>query len=175
MSFFKSAKDYDQSVVFCRNMSEEAKQKIRDARAKQVFSDEHRAKMSKSAKNRSPISDETRAKLRITNNRVYTYYTPYGTFNSAGEAHKVTGLLPQTIRKKCDDPNNPDWSRTHHTGKLAYERSEETRAKLRAANLGKTLSDETRAKISASMKKRKNLTNNRIVLQYIHNRKKERD
>tara|TARA_R100000426_G_C4761588_1_gene87353 strand:- start:71 stop:589 length:519 start_codon:yes stop_codon:yes gene_type:complete len=161
MSFFKSAKDYDQSLrgrsllpkeISLANLkkaqennkgknhwlygkkhteetkaklraarakqvnvvtkhSEEAKQKIRDARAKQVFSDETRAKMSKSAKNRPPISDETRAKLSITNNRVYTYYTPYGTFNSAGEAHKVTGLLPQTIRKKCDDPNNPDWSR----------------------------------------------------------------
>ena len=142
MSFFKSAKDYDQSLrgrsllpkeislanlkkaqennkgknhwLYGKKHTEETKAKLRAARAKQVnvvtkHSEEAKQKI-RDARAKQVFSDETRAKLSITNNRVYTYYTPYGTFNSAGEAHKVTGLLPQTIRKKCDDPNNPDWS-----------------------------------------------------------------
>jgi len=49
-----------------RKHTEESRAKFKAARAQQVFTKEHRESMSKAAKNRPPISEETRAKLSLT-------------------------------------------------------------------------------------------------------------
>jgi group I intron endonuclease len=116
-----------------RRHSEETREKIRVARAKQVISEDTKKKMSLSAKSRK-ASEET--KKRISD----------GNKNPSKEVREKRGLALRG--QKRTDEVRKKMSESHFGHKL----SDETKAKLSKRQQGRILSDETKKKIGLGNK-----------------------
>lgn len=126
--------------------TEEARAKIREARAKQTFSDETKAKISESGKGRQ-VSAETRQKISDAQKGKPRWDEEGRAMMSAtrkGRKHTEETKAKMKGRKLSEDQKAKLIAR--NTGRVV---SPETRAKISASEKGKIISEETRAKSRA--------------------------
>lgn len=117
--------------------SEEAKQKMR--KPKPPFSKEHRKKISEAVRARAPASIETREKI-----------SAFHKGKSTSEETKQKMRKPKPARTKLHCANMSAAKKGKSTaakGTRLGPRSDETKAKISVARLGKSLSEETKQKM----------------------------
>jgi group I intron endonuclease len=109
------------------NMSQETREKIRKASLGRIISQETREKIREALKNRPPISEETRAKMKVSRKK---WKTPLVTMLARlrlSEAGKRRAPASEETRAKLKEA----WKKRKPRPEGCFKRSEESKAKTR--------------------------------------------